>query len=208
VSGPEPDRDAPSGTTASMELRIDPDTLAARVDALAAEIAEAYAGTRPVLVTVLRGGVFVLSDLVRRLPLVLEIDFLALTTYGEDGRARILKDLDADIAGRHVLIVEDIVDTGLTLAYLLQVLAARQPASLRIATLLDRRVRRIADLPLDFVGFEVGDEFLVGYGLDLDGLLRGVPAVLAVTDPEAAAADPVAAARAALGGAAGEGPPG
>jgi len=180
-----------------LELRIAPDVLADRVAALASEIEVAYAGTRPVLVTVLNGGVIVLADLVRRLRLPLTIDFLALSTY-DGGRARIVKDLDADIAGKHVLLVEDIVDTGLTLAYLLQVLAARAPASLRIATLLDRRVRRIADVPLDFVGFEVGDEFLAGYGLDLDGLLREVPAVLAVTDADLARQDPRGAVAAAL----------
>lgn len=173
-----------------VEVRVRPDLLAVRVAQLGAEITAAYAGTAPVLVTVLRGGVFFLADLARHVALPLEIGFMDLADYQQSSRARIVMDLDADIAGRHVLIVEDVIDTGLTLAYLLQVLAAREPASLRICTLLDRAVRRIAELPLDFVGFEVGDEFLVGYGLDLDGRLRNVPAILAVHDPEALRTDP------------------
>ncbi len=147
----------------------------------------------------LRGGVTFLADLVRRVRLPLTVDFLAISDYGPSGRARIVSDLDVDIGGRHVLIVEDVVDTGLTLAYLLQVLATRSPASLRICTLLDRRVRRIAEVPLDFVGFEVGDEFLVGYGLDIDQRLRAVPAVLAVHDREALRAAPEAVVAEALG---------
>ena len=182
----------------SLEVRIPAEVLEARVAELAGEVAEAYAGTRPVLVTVLKGGTFFLADLIRRLPLPLEVDFLAISSYGETGTARILKDLDHDITDRHVLVVEDVVDTGLTLAYLLRALAGRGPASLRVCTLLDRRVRRIAELPLDFVGFEVGDEFLVGYGLDVDEHLRALKAVLAVTDLDAVTADPEAAAAAVL----------
>jgi hypoxanthine phosphoribosyltransferase len=180
-----------------LEVRIPTAALTARVATLAGEIESAYGGTQPLLVTVLNGGVSLLADLIRGIRLPLTVDFLALGRY-EDGAVRIVKDLDGDIAGRHVLVVEDVVDTGLTLAYLLQVLAARRPASLRIATLLDRGVRRIAEVPLDFVGFEVGDEFLVGYGLDLDGRFREVPGILAVTDPAAAAAAGPAAARALL----------
>lgn len=184
--------------TPPVEVRVRPDLLAVRVAQLGAEITEAYAGTRPLLVTVLKGGVVFLADLVRHVPLPLEIGFLDLADYGEGSAARIVMDLDTDIRDRHVLIVEDVIDTGLTLAYLLQVLAARGPASLRLCTLLDRRVRRIADLPLDFVGFEVGDEYLVGYGLDLGGRLRHVPAILAVTDRAALREDPEGHVRAAL----------
>ncbi len=181
------------------EVRVASAEVQERVSELAEDIAATYAGTEPVLVTVLKGGTVFLADLVRRIGLPLEIDFLAITSYGETGTARIVKDLDRDIRGRHVLVVEDIVDTGLTLAYLLQVLAARSPASLRICTLLDRSVRRIADLPLDWVGFEVGDEFLVGYGLDAGGRLRNLEAILAVHDRAALARDPEGHARAALG---------
>ena len=184
--------------TPALEVRIPTAVLRERVAEVAADIAAAYAGTAPLLVTVLKGGAFFLADLVRRIGLPLEIDFLAISAYGGGATARIVKDLDTDIRERHVLIVEDIVDTGLTLSYLLQILATREPASLRVCTLLDRRVRRLADLPLDWVGFEVGDEFLVGYGLDLDEHLRAVPAILAVDDLDAVRVDPEGAARAAL----------
>ncbi len=183
----------------SVEVRVPPDLLQDRVSELAADITQAYVGTNPLLVTVLRGGTIFLADLVRRIPLPLEVDFLAISAYGRGGTARILKDLDQDVAGRHVLVVEDIVDTGLTLTYLLQIIAARSPASLRVCALLDRSVRRIADLPLDWVGFEVGDEFLVGYGLDIHERLRNVPAVIAVHDREALDADPEGVVSAALG---------
>lgn len=178
--------------TPRAQVRVASGRLQQRVAELGDDITRAYHGIEPVLLTVLTGGVVFLADLVRHVRLPLEIDFLAISGYGESGTARILKDLDRSIEGRHVLFVEDIVDTGLTLAYLLQVLAARRPASLRICTLLDRRVRRIADLPLDFVGFEVGDEFLVGYGLDVDGRLRQLPDIVAVADPRTAVADATA----------------
>jgi hypoxanthine phosphoribosyltransferase len=177
------------------EVRVPAAALADRVGELAADIGAAYRGTAPVLVTVLRGGTFFLADLVRRIPLALEVDFLALSPYSAGRTARVIKDLDRDITGRHVLVVEDIVDTGLTLAYLLRTLAAREPASLRVCALLDRSVRRIADVPLDWVGFEVGDEFLVGYGLDVDERVRQVPAVLAVHDVETFREDPEGHAR-------------
>ncbi len=173
-----------------VDVRVSPAALLERVAELAADITGAYADTEPLFVTVLRGGIFFLADLVRHVALPLEVDFLAISSYGQGGTARIVKDLEHDIRHRHVLVVEDIVDTGLTLAYLLQVLAARRPASLRVCTLLDRSVRRIAELPLDWVGFEVGDEFLVGYGLDLNERLRNAPALLAVHDRRALVADP------------------
>jgi hypoxanthine phosphoribosyltransferase len=176
--------------TEALEVRIPGPLLRERVEELAADITRIYADTRPVFVTVLRGGIVFLADMVRRVPLPLEIDFLAVSPYGAGRTARVLKDLDRDITGRHVLLVEDIVDTGLTLAYILQSLGARQPASLRVCTLLDRSVRRIADVPLDWVGFEVGDEFLVGYGLDIHDRLRQLPAVLAVLDRDRLLEDP------------------
>ncbi|MDP9023525.1 MAG: hypoxanthine phosphoribosyltransferase [Actinomycetota bacterium] len=184
--------------TAPVEVRIPCQRLQRRVAVLAADITRAYARTDPVFVTVLKGGTFFLADLVRHVGLPLSVDLLAISGYREAGTARIMKDLDIDITGRHVLVVEDIVDTGLTMAYLLQVLAARRPASLRVCTLLDRTVRRIADLPLDWVGFEVGDEFLVGYGLDWNERLRQLPAILAVQDASALGADPERVANQAL----------
>jgi hypoxanthine phosphoribosyltransferase len=182
----------------AVEVRVAPDELRDRVVEIGADLGRLYAGHDPVLVTVLNGGAVFLADLVRATPIACVVDFLCLGRYPGRGRKYLTKDLDVDVAGRHVVVVEDIVDTGLTLAYLLQVLAARRPASLRVCTLLDRAVRRIADVPLDWVGFEVGDEFLVGYGLDLDGRLRHVPAVLAATDRAALRHDPEATVRRAL----------
>ena len=168
--------------TPAIELRVPEETLRARVAELGADITLAYEGTVPVLVTVLKGGAVFLADLVRSIGLPLEVDFLAVSSYGRGGTVRIVKDLDRDPRGRHLLVVEDIIDTGLTLAYLLAVLAARTPASLRVCTLFDRPVRRIAELPLDFVGFEVGDEYLVGYGLDHDEHYREFRSVFAMLD--------------------------
>ncbi|HEX9890083.1 MAG TPA: hypoxanthine phosphoribosyltransferase [Nitriliruptorales bacterium] len=181
-----------------VDVRVAPAELEARIAEIGADLSRLYAGHDPLLITVLTGGSVFLADLVRAVTIRCTVDFLALGRYPGSGRKYVQKDLDVDIAGRHVVVVEDIVDTGLTLAYLLQVLAARQPASLRVCTLLDRAVRRIADLPLDWVGFEVGDEFLVGYGLDLDGRLRHVPAVLATHDPSALREDPEGTVRRAL----------
>lgn len=168
----------------NLELRIPPEALRERIAELGRDLTTVYAGTQPVLITVLRGGVVFLADLVRQIGLPVEVDLIAISPYGASGTARFVKDLDEDIAGRHVLIVEDIIDTGLTLAYLIRTLAARRPASLRVCTLLDRSVRRIAEVPLDWVGFEVGDEYLVGYGLDLDGRLRGLDGVFTLADPQ------------------------
>ena len=122
------------------------------------------------LVAVLKGSVLFLADLVRQLTVPVEIDFLAISSYAPDtGRVRLVKDLDTDIAGRDVVLVEDMVDTGLTLAYLLAQLRARGPASLEVCTLFDKRARRIVPQPLAYVGFEIGDEFVLGYGLDFRG---------------------------------------
>jgi len=142
---------------------------------------------------VLRGGVVFLADLVRAAAMPCLVDFMAISRFdaSEDtGVVRIEKDLGLDLSGAHVLVVEDIVDTGLTLTYLLRVLAARGPVSLRVCTLLDRRARRIVDVPLSYVGFEVPDVFLVGYGLDLEERERGRRELLAIDDLEAVRADP------------------
>ena len=131
-----------------------------------------------------------LADLVRRIDVPVEIDFLAISSYEpESGRVRLIKDLEIDLAGRDVILVEDVVDTGLTLAYLLAELRARGPASLEVCTLLDKRARRIVPQPLAYVGFEIGDEFVVGYGLDFRGRYRNLDLV-AAGDLEALAADP------------------
>jgi hypoxanthine phosphoribosyltransferase len=151
-----------------------------RVQALAADVDAVYAGEIPTLISVLKGSLYFLADLTRSMRCRHRVDFMAITAYGspqaETGSVRLLKDLDEEIAGRHVLLVEDVIDTGLTVAYLTRLLRARQPASFRICTLLDKRVRRIAEnLPIDFVGFEVPDLFLVGYGLDHRQTLRNLP---------------------------------
>ncbi len=155
--------------------------LRARVTALGAEIARDYRDLRPVLVGVLRGAFLFLADLARAIPVELETDFIGVSSYGSgtraSGQVRITSDLDRVIQGRHVLLVEDIVDTGLTLAYLRRTLEARRPASLKVCTLLDKRARRVVEVALDYVGFAVEDVFVVGYGFDYDGLFRNLPHV-------------------------------
>lgn len=158
----------------------------ARVKELGSQINRDYAGQSVVLVTILRGGFVFLSDLMREIELDCSIDFLAISAYesvaGSGGGVRVVKDLEDSIADRHVLIVEDIVDTGLTLNYLVKIMRSRKPASLKICTLLDRPARRIAALDLAYVGFDVSDHFVVGYGLDLKGLYRNLP-YIGILDP-------------------------
>ena len=149
-----------------------------RVGELGAEISRDYAGRTPVLVAVLKGSFVFLADLAREITVPVNVDFMAITRYAagrRGGAVRIEKDLDIVVAGRDVLVVEDIVDTGLTLGYLMKNLGARDPASLAVCTLLDRRARRLTKLPLRYVGFEVPDRFLVGYGLDHREQYRNLP---------------------------------
>lgn len=162
-----------------------------RIRTLAAEISRDYAGTTLLLVSVLKGALYFIADLSRAITIPVMLDFMAITSYGDEagtsGAVRIIKDLDEKIVGRHVLLVEDIIDTGLTADYLLRTLRARDPASLRICTLLDKTARRIIDtLPIQYRGFEVPDEFLVGYGLDHKQLYRNLP-YIGVLKPEIAA---------------------
>jgi len=147
-----------------------------RVKALAKRITRDYSGRKLVLVGILRGVVCFMADLMQDIPLPLAIDFMAISYYGTDNESsvKITKDLDTSIAGRDVLMVEDIVDTGMTLNYVLNHLASHNPASLRVCTLLDKRVRRLVDVPLDYIGFEIPDEFVVGYGLDYRGEYRNL----------------------------------
>jgi hypoxanthine phosphoribosyltransferase len=172
---------------------LDRAALRARVAELGARLRADYEGLEPIMVSVLRGAVIFLADLVRVAAMPCKVDFMAVQrseTSEETGVVRILKDLELDVTGHHVLLVEDVVDTGLTLAYLLEVLEARRPASLRVCTLLDKRARRRIDVPLAYVGFEVPDTFLFGYGLDLDERERGRDEVLAISDPRALHGDP------------------
>jgi hypoxanthine phosphoribosyltransferase len=145
---------------------------------LGAEVSAAYPAGM-LLVAVLKGSVLFLADLVRHVTVPVEVDFLAISSYAEGtGRVRIVKDLDCDIGDRDVVVVEDVVDTGLTLTYLLGVLERRGPRSLAVCTLLDRRAQRIVPLAPRFVGFEVEDEFVIGYGLDFAERYRNVDAVV------------------------------
>jgi len=168
------------------EILFSSDAIAAKVKELGELVADTYQENDLLLVSVLKGAVVFLTDLMRAIPMPLAIDFLAISNYGGKGAAgavRILKDLEQDITGRHVLVVEDIVDTGLTLSYLLRTLRARDPVSLRVCTLLDRSVRRIVDLPMAFRGFDIPDQFVVGYGLDHQQRYRNLP-FIGVLKPE------------------------
>ncbi|MBN1933828.1 MAG: hypoxanthine phosphoribosyltransferase [Anaerolineae bacterium] len=169
------------------KVLIDEPTLQARIAELGVEISRDYAGNDLLLVCVLKGGVMFLTDLMRQIAVPHKIDFMAISSYGtgvreSTGVVRILMDLSADIQGKDVLIVEDIIDTGHTLEYILRLLEARSPASLKVCCLLDKPERREADIQVDYLGFSIPDEFVFGYGLDVDELYREVP-VIAVLDP-------------------------
>jgi hypoxanthine phosphoribosyltransferase len=163
------------------EILVQPDELTHRVRELAAEISSDYSGRDLLLIGVLKGAVFFLSDLMRHLEVDCEVDFMAVSSYGSStdssGIVRILKDLDAPIAGRDVLIVEDIVDSGLTLSYLFRMLRARNPATLEVCALLTKPERREVDLPIRYVGFEIPNRFAIGYGLDHAERFRNLPYV-------------------------------
>jgi hypoxanthine phosphoribosyltransferase len=163
------------------EVLIEQEALRRRVIELGEEISHDYAGRDLLLVGVLKGAVFFMADLMRRLTIPCEIDFMAISSYGagtdSSGVVRILKDLDINIEGRDVLVVEDIIDSGLTLSYLIRNLEARQPASLEICALLTKPGRREIDVPVRYVGFEIPNRFVVGYGLDFAERYRNLPYV-------------------------------
>jgi hypoxanthine phosphoribosyltransferase len=160
-------------------ILVDEAEIQQRVCALGAAISEAYAGKDLVLVSVLKGSIIFMADLVRSITIPHEIDFMATSSYGaatsSSGVVRILKDLNVSIQDRNVLVVEDIIDSGHTLTYLLRLLRERQPASLRIVTLLDKPERRAVHIDVDWVGFSIPNEFVVGYGLDYNELYRNLP---------------------------------
>jgi len=160
-----------------LEILFDEQQIRARVADLARDITKEYAGRRLVLVSILRGAVFFATDLARQIGLPLSMDFLSISSYGEDseGVVRITKDLEENIAGKDVLIIEDVIDTGFTLKYLLRTLASRNPKSLEVCALLDRRARRIIEIELKYIGFEIPDKFVVGYGLDYRQHYRNLP---------------------------------
>jgi hypoxanthine phosphoribosyltransferase len=167
---------------------IPAEDLGARVGQLGRQIRDDYAGRTPMLVGVLKGAVVFLSDLMRAVEAPCECDFIAVSSYGASTRSsgivRLTKDLSVSIEGRDVVIVEDIVDTGRTLAYLIRNLETRQPRSLRVCALLDKAARREVPVTLDYVGFTIPDEFVVGYGLDYAGLYRNLPYLAVLAAPE------------------------
>jgi hypoxanthine phosphoribosyltransferase len=167
-------------TNAISEVLLTEQLIQRRVRELGAAISADYAGLDPVLVGVLRGVVLFMADLMRAVPIPFSIDFLAITSYGAQdgpGQVKLLKDLEISIEGRHVLFVEDMVDTGLTLHTLLRMLQARNPASLHVCTLFDKPRLRLVKLPLRYVGFELPDRYVVGYGLDYRQRYRNLPFV-------------------------------
>jgi hypoxanthine phosphoribosyltransferase len=170
------------------EILVQPDDLKQKVRDLGAQISADYGERDLLMVCVLKGAVFFLADLMRAIDIPCEVDFMAVSSYGSEtdssGVVRILKDLDRPIAGRDVLIVEDIVDSGLTLQYLLRNLGARNPASLEVCALLTKPDRRKIELPTRYVGFEIPDKFAIGYGLDHAERYRNLPYVAALTVEE------------------------
>jgi hypoxanthine phosphoribosyltransferase len=168
------------------------DDIRERVTALGAGITREYAGREPVLISVLKGGAMFHADLLRAVDLHANVDFMSISSYGEgsSGVVRIMKDLDRDIGGRDVIVVEDIVDTGLTLTYLLSALRSREPASLEVCALLDKSVRRITPIDIRYRGFDCPDKFVLGYGLDFDEIYRNLPFIVAVEDVDALSDDP------------------
>jgi hypoxanthine phosphoribosyltransferase len=164
----------------AQDILINELQLQARIKELGREISADYAGKDLLLLCILKGGVIFLTDLMRQVTIPHEIDFLAVSSYGREVRAstgvvRIVKDLDEPVAGRHLLIVEDIIDSGHTLDYITRNLITRNPASLKICTLLDKPERREVDIPVDYVGFAIPDRYVFGFGLDLDEKWRNLP---------------------------------
>jgi hypoxanthine phosphoribosyltransferase len=168
------------------DILVESDALQARIRELGAQISRDYAGRDLLLICVLKGAVFFLSDLMRQIEVPCEVDFMAVASYGSStkssGVVRILKDLDAAIEGRDVLIVEDIVDSGLTLNYLLRTLQTRNPASLEVCALLTKPDRREVDTPVRYIGFEIPNRFVIGYGLDHAERFRNLPFVAALDE--------------------------
>jgi hypoxanthine phosphoribosyltransferase len=168
------------------EILIDSEALRSRIAELGEEISAAYEGKDLLLIGVLKGAVFFMADLMRHLTVPCEVDFMAISSYGaatdSSGIVRILKDLDINIEGRNVLVVEDIIDSGLTLSYLMRNLESREPASLEICALLTKPDRREIDVPVRWIGFEIPNRFVIGYGLDFAERYRNLPYVGVLSD--------------------------
>jgi hypoxanthine phosphoribosyltransferase len=163
------------------DVLLTPEQIQQRVIELGAAITADYAGRNPLLVGVLKGVLFFMADLLRAIPAPVEVDFLAVASYSPEtrsrGKVRLVKDLEVDVSGRHLLFVEDVIDTGLTLNYLLSTLRARQPASLEVCVLFDKPQKRLIEIPLKYKGFNLPDQFVVGYGLDHHERYRNLPFV-------------------------------
>ena len=171
------------------EVLIPEDKLQSRIAELGGEISRDYQGEELLLICILRGGVMFLTDLMRHITIPHTIDFMAISSYGagarqSSGTVRITMDLSTDIRSRHVLLVEDIVDSGRTIASVIEMLETRHPKSLRICTLLDKAARREVPVPLDYIGFDIEDKFVFGYGLDLDEYYRNLPFIGVVNTEE------------------------
>jgi len=172
----------------NIEILISEEQIRDRIKELGGQISRDYAGLNPLLIGVLKGACFFLSDLMRAVDTRLSVEFMALSSYGfstrTSGEVRIMQDLDVPIEGRHILVVEDIVDTGLTLSYLLANLKSRGAASVKLAALLDKFERRQKEVTIDYLGFKIPDEFVVGYGLDFAERYRNLPFIGVLKNPE------------------------
>jgi hypoxanthine phosphoribosyltransferase len=173
----------------NLEVLFSAEEIQARIKTMGAEITRDYAGRNPLLVGVLKGACFFLSDLMRNIDTKLSVEFMAISSYGSStrtsGEVRILKDLDVPIEGRHIIVVEDIVDTGLTLSYLLANLKSRGAASVKLVALLDKHERRERPVEIDYLGFQIPDHFVVGYGLDYAERYRNLPFIAVLKSPDA-----------------------
>lgn len=174
-------------TNDNLEPLFSAEQIQSRISVLGAEIARDYAGRNPLLLGVLKGAVIFLSDLMRAIDLRLGVEFMAISSYGEatrsSGEVKIVKDLDVPIEGRDILIVEDIVDTGLTLSYLMANLRSRGAKSVKLVALLNKQERRIREVQIDYLGFTIPDAFVVGYGLDFAERYRNLPYIAVIKDP-------------------------
>lgn len=174
----------------NLETLFSEQEISSRIKELGVEIAREYAGLNPLLIGVLKGACFFLSDLLRAIDIPLNIEFMAISSYGSStrtsGEVRILKDLDVPIENRHIIVVEDIVDTGLTLSYLLANLKSRGAASVKLVALLDKFERREREVEIDYLGFKIPDAFVVGYGLDFAERYRNLPFIAVLKNPETA----------------------
>lgn len=177
-------------TNPNLEVLVTAQKIEQRIRELGAEIARDYSGRNPLLIGVLKGACLFLSDLMRTVDIPLNVEFMAISSYGAEmrtsGEVRIMKDLDVAIEGRHILVVEDIVDTGLTLSYLLANLESRGAASVKLAALLDKYERREKEVAIDYLGFKIPDKFVVGYGLDFAERYRNLPFIAVLKNPEEA----------------------